>query len=38
MQWNFDLKKIATIYGSHIDHTWTKGPTQKCTSKVVEAY
>jgi endonuclease/exonuclease/phosphatase (EEP) superfamily protein YafD len=32
------LKKITTIYGSHIDHIWTNAPTQQCTSRVVEAY
>jgi hypothetical protein len=32
------LKKITTIYGSHIDQIWTNAPTQQCMSKVVEAY
>jgi len=32
------LKKNTTIYESHIDHTWTNAPTQKCMSKVVEAH
>jgi len=32
------LKKITTIYGSHIDHICTNAPIQQCMSRVVEAY
>jgi hypothetical protein len=32
------LKKITTIYGSHIDHIWTNAPTQQCMLRVVEVY
>jgi hypothetical protein len=34
----FQLKKITTIYESHIDHIWTNAPTQQCMLGVVEAY
>jgi hypothetical protein len=32
------LKKIMTIYGSHIDHIWTNAPIQQCMLGVIEAY
>jgi hypothetical protein len=32
------LKKIITIYGSHIDHMWTNASIQQCISRIVEAY